>query len=179
MITFLIIEPGNTKENCGICRKMPSASPVRSAVFVLFFFLSPELQVFCWHSLVFFWLAEAYPHNLTKPQQIPNATTTLCNWGEPRRADPGWLQTSPAMMQGKRNKQATLLFASYLGCQWVRQSEFFLLLSRQLSGAFLSITNGFLPFPRYDLYSRASHFSFTLKHGKLWRLGRAKERGSG
>lgn len=40
MITFLIIEPGNTKENRGICRQMPSASPVRSAVFVLFFFFS-------------------------------------------------------------------------------------------------------------------------------------------
>lgn len=93
-IIFLITEPGNTKENCGICRKMPRASPVRSAVFVLFFF-SPE---FC---LWLFWLAEAYPHNLTKPQQIPNATTTLCSWGEPRRTDPGWLQTSPAMMQGR------------------------------------------------------------------------------
>lgn len=97
MIIFLITEPGNTKENCGICRQMPGAPPVRSAVFVLFFF-SPE---FC---LWLFWLAEAYPHNLTKPQQIPNATTTLCSWGEPRRPDPGWLQTSPAMMQGRRSK---------------------------------------------------------------------------
>lgn len=40
MIIFLITEPGNTKENCGICRQMPGAPPVRSAVFVLFFFLS-------------------------------------------------------------------------------------------------------------------------------------------
>lgn len=40
MIIFLITEPGNTKENCGICRQMPRAPPVRSAVFVLFFSLS-------------------------------------------------------------------------------------------------------------------------------------------
>lgn len=71
MIIFLITEPGNSTEICGIRRKMPRASPVRSAVFILFF--SPE---FC---LWLFWLAEAYPHNLTKPQQIPNATTTLCS----------------------------------------------------------------------------------------------------
>jgi hypothetical protein len=47
-----------------------------------------------------------------KPQQIPNATTTLCSQGEPRKAEPGWLQTSPAMTQGRRSKKATLLFAS-------------------------------------------------------------------
>lgn len=55
----------------------------------------------------------------------------------------------------------------------------FPLFSLQLLGAFPSITKGFLPLSRDDLYSRASHFSCILKHGKRWRLGRAQEKGSG
>lgn len=97
MIILLITEPGNTKENCGIWRKMPRASPVRSAVFSYFFSLS-------WICLWLFWPAEAYPHNLTKPQQIPNATTPLCSKGVRRKAGPGWLRNSPARVQGRKSK---------------------------------------------------------------------------
>ena len=45
MINFLIIEPGNTKENCGICRKMPSAFPSQISCFCTFF--SPLLNFVC------------------------------------------------------------------------------------------------------------------------------------
>lgn len=40
---------------------------------------------------------------------------------------------------------------------------------------FLSVTSGFLPLSMDGLHSNASHYSFILTHGKLWKLGRTRK----
>lgn len=116
-----------------------------------------------------FWLAEAFPYNLKKPQQIFNATATL---------QPKWTRelvlggcSLSQIIQSRRSKDATLFFSPKF-IQPARDRGF-------LRVYFLHLARDFLLLPRDVAHSKAFCFRFILKHGKLWKQGTTKERGLG
>lgn len=108
MIIFLITEPGNTKENCGICRKMPGASPVRSAVFVLFFF--SLLNFVC----DFFGLLKHIPIILRSHSKFPMPQQHCAAGESPEELILGGCRLPQQWC--KAGGVSRLLFAFYLGC---------------------------------------------------------------
>lgn len=165
MIIFLITELGNTKENCGIWRKMPRASPIRSAVFLLFFFLF--LNFVC----DFFGLLKHIPIILRSHSKFPMPQLHCAARESPGALGLGGCRHPQQWCKaGRVSWLATVCFLPGL-LNWPGGVIFFLSL-------FPSVTNGFLPLSMDGLHSNASHYSFILRHGKLWRLGRAKKRSS-
>lgn len=169
-MSFLITDLETTKGKCGMWRNMPRPSPIKSAA-LCFFWGGGPLNFCLW----VFWLAGAFPYNLKKPQQIPNATATLCSQGGAQRADPGGWSLS-AIIQGRRVRRlpfslhfpalfslpGTEIFFEYLSFTYLRLS---------LQCQWLSIAS-----ERW-LTWQSTRFCSILKHGKLWKLGSTKERG--
>lgn len=168
MLFFLITEPGNAgKKKKAYVEKMLSVSPIRSAVFVLF--LSPE---FC---LWLFWLVEAYPHNLMKPQQIPNATTTLQlgraqgSWPWVAADVPTWCKA-----RGVSRLLFSLLLTSTAQPAW--ESDLSVALSSAMQD--FSFSNQWLSTSFQGWSIQQSTFFFLiiiLKDEKLWNLTWAKK----
>lgn len=152
MIIFLTIELGTTKENCGKCREMPNPFPIKSAVSCFFFLLNFVCD--------FFWLAEAFPYNLKKPQQIFNATATL---------QPKW--TRELVLGGCSLSQKSYKVEG-VGTLLLPPPPKFIQPARDrvfLHVYFLHLAKDFLLLPRDVAHSKAFCFRFILKHGKLWK----------